>query len=271
MIIDRTFNEVIEPTIFPDGTSQVWKLKRWKENDIRLWWYFEEEAELVHMAQAAELLHAPYVVMPYLPYGRQDKDYSNDKTFALNTFLNLCEAVVPKIYTLDQHSQHDTAFVINIQPTPALKHAVMESRPDVIVYPDHGAAKRYSAIFHWQGPFLWGNKIRDQATGKISSMVLSDGDVKDKRTLIIDDICDGGATFEACAEQLVNQGAANVDLYVTHAILSRGENGLHAAGINRIFTTTSLWHNQFEPDAFPIEDYMQAEINRLERTTVNAR
>ena len=38
----------------------------------------------------------------------------------------------------------------------------------------------------------------------------------------IDDICDGGQTFISLAQSLKKQGAAEIFLYVTHGIFSKG-------------------------------------------------
>ena len=43
-------------------------------------------------------------------------------------------------------------------------------------------------------------------------------------------------TFKLMAEQLYKQGAAEVHLYVTHGIFSKGLSVLRSSGIKRIFT-----------------------------------
>jgi len=40
--------------------------------------------------------------------------------------------------------------------------------------------------------------------------------------LIVDDICDGGATFNQAAQILKEKGAVNLYLYVTHGIFIKG-------------------------------------------------
>ncbi len=55
-------NEVITPTIFPDKTSQVWKLPKelltFAARDLEklvIKWDFEHEAEMMHVCQLATL------------------------------------------------------------------------------------------------------------------------------------------------------------------------------------------------------------------------
>lgn len=58
--------------------------------------------------------------------------------------------------------------------------------------------------------------------------------------MIIDDICDGGATFIDLARQLSKCDPKSITLFVTHGIFRNGTNDLYDAGITRIITTDSL-------------------------------
>ena len=104
---------IITPTIFPDNTSQVWQLdpNLLDSKSFNIVWEFENEGELFHLQQLVQLLkygRVPCPInlhMPYLPYGRQDKDVSNDSTFALKTFCNVIDRMnFDKVSTLDAHS-----------------------------------------------------------------------------------------------------------------------------------------------------------------------
>ena len=46
------------------------------------------------------------------------------------------------------------------------------------------------------------------------------GKVRDKRCLIMDDICDSGGTLARAAEALLAQGAATVSAYISHGVFS---------------------------------------------------
>jgi phosphoribosylpyrophosphate synthetase len=63
--------------------------------------------------------------------------------------------------------------------------------------------------------------------------------------LILDDICDGGATFLAVVEALkkrVGLPIMEFHLFVSHGIFSKGRKVLEEQGI-QIYTTNSLLHN----------------------------
>lgn len=52
----------IKPTIFPDGTSQIWKIKIDSNLDNQLIeWEFQHEGELMHVAQLLWLLNSKYI------------------------------------------------------------------------------------------------------------------------------------------------------------------------------------------------------------------
>lgn len=244
-----TFNgKPINVTLFPDGTSQVWQLNQEileTTNYAHIVWEFSHEGEFMHLAQLKTLLDKyqfnTTLRLPYLPYGRQDKDVSNTETFALRVFARLLnELCFDEVIIMDPHSSvamglidnaHDTYPEDIVQQTMALTNA------DLICYPDEGALIKYSGFKEkiYDYPFVAGKKNRDRETGTITDYVLY-GDVLDKKVLIVDDICDGGATFRKLAWELFNNGAKEVHLFVTHGIFSKGLRPLHEAGIKRIFT-----------------------------------
>jgi len=230
---------LVTPTIFPDKTSQVWKLEAellTAENVIT--WEFENEAEFMHVAQLNDLLwsitnHPSILDLPYLPYARQDKEISNKSTFALHTFAELLNTLqFKRVIVKDPH---------NIEISKHLINNLEYTMPDLVgllvylgaqpVYPDKGAAKRYGA----DSKSITCDKIREPLTGKIEGLTIT-GTVEPRHYLIIDDICDGGRTFIEVAKKLYEAGASEVSLYITHGIFSKGLEPLHEAGIHRIFT-----------------------------------
>lgn len=231
----------ITPTIFPDKTSQVWKLppECFKQFGNKVIWQFENEAEFMHLAQLRELLPLfsdNKLILPYLPYARQDKVVSNGATFALLPFLKLLASLnFHQIMIFDPHNPEAVRTILReaviVEPIREIEQTVAACKPDVICYPDEGARLRYSTITP-QLPALHAEKVRDQSSGAITALKV--GDASGLKVLIIDDICDGGATFIRLAEAL--KGAAEIHLYVSHGLFSRGTQVLRDAGIQRIFT-----------------------------------
>lgn len=235
----------LEITRFPDGTSQVWKLPEsvFESKYIIVKWEFAQEGELLHLAQLKDLLDtyskAPVsLVIKYLPYGRQDKEISNTSTFALHSFAVLLNRLnFMEVMIMDPHSDVALKCINNaypMYPDRQVKEVIKATNSDLLCYPDAGALKKYTEIYR-DLDYIWGEKDRDQATGKILSYKVI-GDPKDKNVLVIDDLCDGGMTFILLAKDLLAAGAKEVNLFVTHGIFSKGLRPLKDSGIKRIFT-----------------------------------
>ena len=113
-----------------------------------------------------------------------------------------------------------------------------------LVSPDAGA---YKKVFEYGQklnlPVMAAVKYRDK-DGNISLSFTQD--VKDKDCLIVDDLCDGGYTFELLAKALKENGARKVYLYISHGIFSKGFVKLIEAGIERVYCTNSV--RDIEPD-----------------------
>lgn len=241
MIIDKRLNMRVDPTIFPDGTSQVWMLDSLDIED--LYWYFEDEREVFWLQQLFMLCpEIPYLVMPYLPYGRQDKEVDNHKTFAREAFFAILEQWhwPGLFYTFDMHgADPGESFLkglVNVDPTPIIGAVYRELQPDLIVFPDSGAYERAKIKSYVNTVTL--QKHRDPLTGHIGHMRCPE-DLTGKRVLIVDDICDGGATFLRAASACYECHADEVSLYVSHGLFTKGISPLHQAGIANIYSTDS--------------------------------
>ena len=235
---------VVRPTLFPDGTSQVWNLPAevFSRSEIAdIIWRFDSEAELIHLAQLRDLLNdnglTCKLYMPYLPYGRQDKPLANDATFALRSFAKLLNRLdFSEVSCLDPHSEVAGLLITNfapLYPTGIIETVFAKVGADLVCYPDSGALMKYAARL--ARPCIFSKKERNQATGDIKEMWLT-GSCKDQTILVVDDLCDGGRTFVTLMDILKKQGAAHVHLFVTHGLFTKGLEVLRAAGIERIFT-----------------------------------
>lgn len=234
----------IEPTIFPDKTSQVWKIEESAFKPLNsIIWYFENESEVMHLCQLKFLLDTKglpaNLYLPYLPYGRQDKKISNESTFALRVFADIIKSLqFEEISVLDAHSELflELTGAENVYPLVEIETAIDAFKPDVIGYPDRGAARRYNYKIYMDQ--VIGEKSRDPLTGRIDydGVHVEHGvDIKNKRVLTVDDLCDGGMTFILFTKLLKERGVGEVGLYTTHGIYSKGLDVLREAGITRIF------------------------------------
>lgn len=239
-------DQQIKVTIFPDKTSQVWKLPEelFLMQTINIDWYFDHEGEVMHLVQLVDLFRSrgPRVInlyIDYLPYARQDKKVSNETTFALSSFIKVLNILnIDKISILDPHSNNYLDLNAErkyIYPLSFIDKAFDLTLSEVICYPDVGAYDRY---YRGTNKETYFKKVRDSLSGEIIKIdiIKEMCDVKNKNILLVDDICDGGRTFVKAVELLYSNGAKEVNLYVTHGIFSAGLQPLFDAKIKRIFT-----------------------------------
>lgn len=244
----------VVPTMFPDKTSQVWKLPEQilqKTNYFHITWIFESEAEFMHLAQLKMLLDCETeskntLRIKYLPYGRQDKNVTNLSTFALRTFAHLLNSLdFDEVIIHDPHSEVALEAIKRSKaqyPRHELLQIFREIHPDVICYPDKGATEKYSKEYNefFGKPYIYGEKVRDQTTGNILSYKIRTEEYMapfGQNVLIVDDICDGGMTFILLAKELYKAGAKEVNLFVSHGLFTKGIQVLKDSGIKKIFTT----------------------------------
>ena len=132
----------IKPTIFSDKTSQVWKLPEGCLNgkQFNIVFEFENEGEIFQLQQLVSLIRHGNIPrefnlhMPFLPYGRQDKEISNESTFAFRIFASVLNYMCfDKVTTLDAHSNLGEEIITNfesIYPEAEIQLAVLETGCD---------------------------------------------------------------------------------------------------------------------------------------------
>lgn len=233
-------NFPVNTTLFSDNTSQVWKLPEelLQKDLVEIDWDYQTEGEVMQLAQLKDLLDSYGVEaglsISYLPYARQDKGVGNQSTFALRTFSKILNAMhFKRVNLIDPHSDLAYELINNSYGTYPVKQVQDLIGNALICYPDKGAQHKYADMYGVE--YLYGLKIRDQSTGNITDYQLI-GNPEDRNILIVDDICDGGATFCILTKALKEKGAKEVNLFVTHGIFSKGLKVLKDAGINKIYT-----------------------------------
>jgi ribose-phosphate pyrophosphokinase len=213
--------------------------------------------------------------VPYFPGSRQDRsDGQSPLTCELTAALiagALCSYTgTLRIYTFDLHSTTGKDIVLDVfdglygypsQQVPWITNiGVDKLNPgffdaDIvnIVIPDKGAVDRatlFRDTFFPHAHLVQCEKIREFNTGKIRYYELANDNYFIKgKSLVVDDICDGGGTFNLLAQ--VFQGYApegsELQLYVSHGIFSKTPEALDDI-YSKIYTTDSFFHPYYDLD-----------------------
>jgi len=186
------------------------------------------------------------LIMPYVPYGRQDRIMVQGEPLSIKVFTDLINVQSYKeVYTLDNHSAVTGALIdrnIEIDNSRILSMLFLQN--GIIVSPDAGSLKKCTKIAGKFGlKLVLASKIRDVKTGEIRATKVQCQDLKGLPCYIIDDICDGGKTFIELAKILKKRGAGKIILYVSHGIFSKGIS-LIEKYINEIYTTINFYSEQ---------------------------
>jgi ribose-phosphate pyrophosphokinase len=174
------------------------------------------------------------LIIPYLPYARQDRTCSKGQAFALKAFIRILEPynwLVYEIEMLDVHSQVAINLLQECLPKTPIKNIELADKIgsksfeniDFVIAPDTGAFERVTKVATKLNKVLiCATKERDPSTGNITNYQIQEGILEGKRVLVIDDICDGGKTFELLGEKLKNEKVKEAHLLVSHGIFSKG-------------------------------------------------
>lgn len=206
---------------FGDGTLKCEALNG--ENILQsgnvIWWLYDNDAELftlyclVRDIQNRLPTAQNYLFMPYIPHARQDRNVSG-RLFTLKYFAEIINSLnFYYVAVLDPHSDVSASVIDRMTYLPFENQLDYFEGMDAIMYPDAGAAKKYSRAAKL--PVIVGNKCRDK-DGRIASYELLNFVEGAKNVIIRDDICSYGGTFVAAAKALKFKGVENVTLMVSH-------------------------------------------------------
>jgi ribose-phosphate pyrophosphokinase len=189
-------------------------------------------------------------VMPYYGYARQDRKPAGRSPITAKLVANMIEAAgVDRVLTMDLHAGQIQGFfdipVDNLYAQPLfvkdLKSNQMVTKGRaIIVSPDAGGVPRARAVAKQLNlDIAIIDKRRDRANESEAMNVI--GDVLGKQCIIVDDIIDTGGTLVKAAKALENEGAEDVQAYITHGVLSSGgAKRMEHSALSRLVITDTI-------------------------------
>lgn len=199
-------------------------------------------------------VHAFKLFIPCMFGQRSDKRFSTLQSFDLKLICDVInECNFAKVQIFDPHSDVCLALIKNSEKVSSFEYVkealydistrqmiragIYNSDQLVLISPDAGA---YKKVFEYgknlNVPVMAGVKHRS-LDGTVN--LTFTGGVHGKDCLIVDDLCDGGYTFEVLAKGLKEHGANKVYLYVSHGLFSKGFVDLVSC-IDHIYCTNSI-------------------------------
>jgi len=207
--------------------------------------------ELLLMIQAAKLASAKRItaVIPWFPYARQDRKAKPREPITARLVADMLQlAGADRVLTMDLHAgQIQGFFTIPVDHMTSLPLFARHFRDlgltgdgVVSVAPDAGRAKhavRFAEMI--DADFAIMHKTRP--THDTVAVTEVTGRVRGRVAIIGDDITTTGGTLIAGAQALREQGATDIWIFVTHALLSHeGLRRLDDAGFAGIVVTDTV-------------------------------
>lgn len=213
----------------------------------------QNSADFMELAMAKDALSriddTPInLVLPYLPYARQDRVCDKGEAFSLKVFANLLNSLkFNKVTIFDPHSDVTQAVIDNAKIITQFdlinKNLPLTNRIKncILVSPDAGANKKTmeTAKYLEHSNFVRADKLRDLSTGKIKETIVYCDDFKGQDVCVCDDIGDGMTTFIELAKVCKKRNCGKFVVYITHGIFSKGTRICFENGIDEIWTTDS--------------------------------
>jgi len=207
--------------------------------------------ELLLMIQAAKLASAKRItaVIPWFPYSRQDRKAKPREPISARLVADMLQlAGVDRVLTMDLHAgQIQGFFTIPVDHMTALQLFATHFRDlglagdgVVSVAPDVGRAKhavRFGEMV--EAEFAIMHKTR-MAADRVEVTEVT-GRVRDKIAIVGDDVSTTGGTLIAGAQALLEHGADEVNVFVTHALFSdQALEQLGNSDIKRVVVTDTI-------------------------------
>ena len=219
-------------------------------------------------------------VIPYYGYARQDRKVVPRTSISAKVVANLItNAGASRVVTVDLHAGQIQGFfdmpVDNLFTTPLFARYIkrkLKNKKLICVSPDVGGVQRTRGLATKIKADLAIIDKRRPRPGK-SQVMNSIGDVKGKTCIIVDDIIDSGGTIINAVDALKKNGATEVYVFITHAVLSGDAvNKIKKSKIKKLIITDTIDNynkikNNNKIEVLSISSLMAEAIKRISNST----
>ena len=219
-------------------------------------------------------------VIPYFGYARQDRKVVPRTSISAKVVANLItNAGASRVVTVDLHAGQIQGFfdmpVDNLFTTPLFARYIkkrLKNKKLICVSPDVGGVQRTRGLATKIKADLAIIDKRRPKPGKSQVMNII-GNVKGKTCIIVDDIIDSGGTIVNAVDALKKNGATEVYVFITHAVLSGdAANKIKKSKIKKLVITDTIDNSQKiknnnKIEVLSISSLMAEAIKRISNST----
>ena len=251
-----------ETKIFPDGESKITLQKIPKKSVILVVQstYPPVDTNLLQalsiISQVRKISSKTFVIMPYMGYARQDKQFLSGEVITMSVVAKMLQSAgAKKVIVVDIHSNtalnHFNIPTENISAIPELAKYFkkLNLKNPLVVSPDAGGSsrsKKFASLL--KSDFIVLKKHRDRKTGRVNIQTTK-ADVQGKDLIIVDDMISTGGSVIKAAQFLKKQKCKRVFVACTHGLLvGDAEKKIRKAGVSRIISTNTIPGNTSKVD-----------------------
>jgi len=244
-----------EVKIFPDGENKITlkgKLSKGKTIVVQSI-YPPVDSNLIQalslISKAKEVSAEVVVVVPYLGYARQDREFLPGEIVTMKILGQLFKgAGASKIIVVDIHSKMGLKhFKIKSENISAISDLVsyfkkVNLKKPIVVSPDQGGKERAREFADkFECEFIALKKQRDRKTGKVKIKTEGLEKVIGRDVILVDDMISTGGSIIKATEFLKKQKCQRVFVACTHALLvNDAEKKIRKSGVARIVSTNTI-------------------------------
>jgi len=241
--------------VFPDGESRITLSSKPKKGTIVVVQstYPPVDTNLLQalllVSKAGQFSANVIVVIPYMGYARQDREFLPGEVVTMQIIAKLFKtAGASKIIVVDIHSliglKQFKMPTKNVSAVPELVQYFKKLRlkDPLVVSPDLGGEERAKEFArHFKTKYIALKKQRNRKTGKVKIVSSNVSDVKGRDLILVDDMISTGGSIVKATEFLKKQKCKRVYAACTHALLiGEAEKKIKKAGVTQIISANTI-------------------------------
>ncbi len=243
-----------EVRVFPDGESKITlrgNISKRKSIVVQSI-YPPVDTNLIQalslISKAKENSSEVVVVIPYMGYARQDREFLPGEIVTMKVMAKLFKgAGASKLIAVDIHSliglKYFTIKSKNISAVPNLAayFKKMSLKDPLVVSPDQGGTERAKKFAKEMGTeFIALQKKRDRKTGKVQ-IKTKQANVIGRDLILVDDMISTGGSIVNATKFLKKEKCKRVFVACTHALLMNdAEKKIKKSGVTKIVSANTI-------------------------------
>lgn len=209
------------------------------------------------------------LVAPYLAYMRQDMSFHPGEVVSQRLVGQALARWFDGVLTVDPHLHRvatlqeavPTTWTATVSAAPALaRHIAAHVPHPVLIGPDVESAQWVEQAAGLIGATS-GVCHKERLGDREVRIALPELPVEGRAVVLLDDMASSGRTLAVAAAQLLAQGAASVDVAVTHALFADDAvAAVRAAGVRHIWSADTVTHDS---NAVPLAGVLADAVRRF--------